>query len=61
MSKNWVGGLRQTSRRLLHSEGGASAGATGEMPKGFRTSKEARRAEQSKNEGSEGGDREGGA
>ena len=33
----------------------------GEMPKGFKTSKEARRAEQSKNEGSEGGDRAGGA
>ena len=33
----------------------------GKMPKGFRTSKEARRAEQSKNDGSEGGDRAGGA
>ena len=31
------------------------------MPKGFRTSKEVRRAEQSKNDGSEGGDRAGGA
>ena len=32
----------------------------GEMPKVFRTSKEARRAELSKNEGSEGRDRAGG-
>ena len=32
-----------------------------EMPNGFRTSKEARRAKQGKNEGSEGGDRAGGA
>ena len=31
------------------------------MPKGFRTSKEVRRAEQSKNDGSEHGDRAGGA
>ena len=56
------GGSSQAGlERLLHTEGWKSAGAMEEMPKGFRTSKEVRRAELSKNEGSEGRDRAGGA
>ena len=56
------GGMRAQAdlESLLHKEGWASSGATGEMPKGFRTSKEVRRAEPSKNERSEGRDRAGG-
>ena len=37
-------GAQADLERLLLTEGGASAGATGKMPKVFRTSKEARRA-----------------
>ena len=58
----WEGGGTQADlERLLPIEGWASAGVTGGMPKVFRTSKEARRAELSKNEGSKGRDRAGGA
>ena len=58
----WGGGGTQADlERLLPIEGWASAGVTGGMPKVFRTSKEARRAELSKNEGSKGKDRAGGA
>ena len=38
-------GAQADLERLLLTEGGESAGATGQMPKVFRTSKEARRAE----------------
>ena len=51
------GGAQADLERLLHT------GCRGhrEIHKGFRTSKEARRADQNKNEGSEGRDRAGGA
>ena len=54
-------GAQADLERLLHTEGWTTAGATGEMPKVFRTSNQARRAEPSENEGSEGRDRAGGA
>ena len=34
------GGAQADLERLLLTEGGASAGATGEMPKGFRTKRQ---------------------
>ena len=51
------GGAQADLERLFHT------GCRGhrQIHKGFRTSKEARKADQSKNEGSEGRDRAGGA
>lgn len=55
----WRGGAQADLERLLLTEGGASAGATGRCPRD--SGQGGRRAELSKNEGSEGGDRAGGA
>ena len=65
MNRSGGGGGAQADLEIL-TERGADARAMGEMPKGFRTSKDKdkqgfRRAELSRNEGSEGRDREEGA
>ena len=52
-------GAQADLERLLLTEGGAGAGATGRCPRG--SGQGGKRAELSKNEGSEGGDRAGGA
>ena len=52
-------GAQADLERLLHTEGGASAGTMGRCPR--CSGQGGRRAEQSKNEGSEGRDRAGGA
>ena len=51
-------GAQADLERLLHTEGGASAGTMGRCPR--RSGQGGRRAEQSKNEGREGRDRAGG-
>ena len=53
------GGAQADLERLLLTEGGATAGATGRCPRG--SGQGGRRAELSKNEGSEGRARAGGA